>query len=77
MMNVIVMLEAEDIARSQRIDARNKAITLLPSAFGARDIEDHYMRMFAFNMEMTQKYGLPANGNWYIDSDTGAVVRDD
>ena len=35
------------------------------------------MRMFAFNMEMTQKYGLPADGNWYIDSDTGAVVRDD
>ena len=77
MSNVITVLEPEDLERSQRIDARAKAMVLLPAAFGAQAIEDHYMKTFAFNLEMTKKYGLPSDGDWYIDSDTGAVVRQD
>ena len=77
MSNVITVLESEDLAKSQRIDARAKAMVLLPSAFGAQAIEDHYMKAFAFNLEMTKKYNLPLDGGWYIDSDTGAVVKEE
>lgn len=77
MSNVLTLLENEDIVRSQRFDARSKAIAQIPTAFGPEKIEEHYMRMYAFNLEMTRKYNLPLDGGWYIDSDTGAVVKEE
>lgn len=77
MSDVITMLEPEDLVRSRQIDAKAKAMALMPSAYGAQAIEDHYMKSFVFNDEVMRKYGLPADGHWYIDSDTGAVLRND
>lgn len=77
MSDVITMLDPEDLVRSRQIDAKAKAIVLIPAAYGWQAIEDHYMKALVFNNEMMRKYGLPADGNWYIDSDTGAVMRNE
>lgn len=77
MSDVLATIDAEDLARSRQLDARIQAMRLLPTAYGGPQIEEAFLKSLTFAGEMMKKYGLPENGRWFIDPETGAVLRNE
>ena len=73
MRTLVGHLSHEDLLRWQLLNAKQAAQSRAPSAFSAREHEEHELAYLKTGQEFVERYGIPDQEPWRISPYAGAI----